>query len=191
MKDTPSRIEARRKKMQAKRLLSDVKRTRKPVIVVSYHRIKRDSLRDRAESLLVLAEQLEKTARIEDLTVRQNPLTKTTKKGEKRIYYRWIASWREGKKIRVAYLGSVNKMSKDQALEKARRLKRQYLDKLDGIPIPKMLLDHWEDRRTIDYSENTSSRGLHVESVEMVSAKTRIFKFDKRLIHDGRRLQLF
>jgi hypothetical protein len=113
LKDTPSRAEARQKKKESK-LLSKKRDVR--------------SVR-RAKSLLVQAQRLKEDARLEDLTVRLNPLIKTTKNGEKRVYYRWVASWREGKKIRVVYLGSINKMSKDQALEKAKRLKSQYLEK--------------------------------------------------------------
>ncbi len=37
------------------------------------------------------AEELQDKARLEDLTVRQEPLVKQTKKGE-RTYYRWLAS---------------------------------------------------------------------------------------------------
>ncbi len=45
----------------------------------------------------------------------------------KRTYYRWIASWREGSKIRTVYLGSCNKITQERALEKARKMKAQAL----------------------------------------------------------------
>jgi hypothetical protein len=124
LKDTPSRNAARRKKKEARRVQSYAKQA------CSY-RNSPDEINahfDRAEHLLELAYRLERQARLEDLTVRQNPLIKTTKDGEKRVYYRWVASWREGKKVRVVYLGSINKMSEDQALEKAKHLKNLYLE---------------------------------------------------------------
>jgi hypothetical protein len=46
----------------------------------------------RAMELKKAAEDLNQSARLEDITVRQNPITKQTKKGE-RIYYRWVCSW--------------------------------------------------------------------------------------------------
>lgn len=127
MKDIPARAEARKKRKVAKRLLDEAERiygTHENHTPEISHQI--DSRLDRARALHWLAEDLDKEARLEDLTVRQNPLIKTIKNGEKRIYYRWIASWREGKKVRVVYLGSINKMSKDLALEKAKQLKNQY-----------------------------------------------------------------
>jgi hypothetical protein len=49
--------------------------------------------------------------------VRQNPITKQTKKGE-RIYYRWMCSWQEGDKTVTKYLGSCKKMSEVEAFER-------------------------------------------------------------------------
>ena len=72
------------------------------------------------------AEELQVKARLEDLTVRAEPLVKQTKKGE-RTYYRWAASWREGGRCRHVYLGSCKKMSRDEALEKARAMKKEAL----------------------------------------------------------------
>jgi hypothetical protein len=132
LKDTPSRAAARRKKKEAKRTESYAEQISDHSYVSSLSdRLipEINSFLDRAEHLLELAHRLEVQARLEDITVRQNPLTKTTKKGEKRVYYRWIASWREGKRVRVVYLGSINKMSQIQALEKAKHLKAQYLEK--------------------------------------------------------------
>ena len=68
------------------------------------------------------AELLEKQARLEDLSVRKVALRKG-----KRTYCRWIASWREGAKIRTVYLGSCNKITRERALEKARKMKAQAL----------------------------------------------------------------
>lgn len=69
---------------------------------------------------------LELKARLEDLSVRRAPVVKQTASGRK-TYWRWLASWREGSKIRTVYLGSCNRLSEDQALEKARRMKAKAL----------------------------------------------------------------
>ncbi len=73
-----------------------------------------------------VARDLQTRARLEDITVRRNPITKQTKKGE-RTYYRWVCSWQEGDKTVTKYLGSFGKMSEAEALEKARRMKAEAL----------------------------------------------------------------
>jgi len=72
------------------------------------------------------AEGLKDRARLEDLSVMQEPLVKQTKKGE-RTYYRWVASWRECGKCRKVYVGSCKKMSQTDALQKARAMKAKAL----------------------------------------------------------------
>ncbi len=64
-------------------------------------------------------------ARREDISVRQSPLVKRNKKGEEKTYWRWLASWGSGKETKTLYLGSVNKMSQAEALQRARRLKSE------------------------------------------------------------------
>jgi len=73
------------------------------------------------------ADALQDEARLQDLTVREEALVKTNKKGEKREYPRWVASWREDGRYRKAYLGSCKKMSRAEALQKARRMKAEAL----------------------------------------------------------------
>jgi hypothetical protein len=72
------------------------------------------------------AKDLNQSARLEDITVRQNPLKKQTKK-EDRIYYRWVCSWQEGDRTITQYLGSVKKMNQAEALKKAKMLKAEAL----------------------------------------------------------------
>ncbi len=60
-------------------------------------------------------------SRREDITVRQNPVTKKT-------YYRWVCSWQEGDRTVTKYLGSCEKMGEAEALEKARRMKAEALE---------------------------------------------------------------
>jgi hypothetical protein len=143
LKDTPSLAEARLKKKQAKTLLKEAERLDKRGVRIQDRYIEISSRRDKAKSLLVLAQRLKKQARLENITVRKNPIVKTIKNGEKRIYYRWIASWREGKKTKVVYLGSVKKVSKDQALEKAKLIKAQYLEKQREPPSPRIRISSY------------------------------------------------
>jgi len=78
------------------------------------------------------AQKLE--ARLEDLQVWEQKKVKDTKKGAKTYTY-FMASWREGKRIRSVYLGSSHKMSREQAQEKARALKREALG-LSSLTLP-------------------------------------------------------
>jgi hypothetical protein len=73
------------------------------------------------------ARDLQTRARLEDITVRQNPITKKTKKGEK-TYFRWVCSWQVGDKTITKYLGSCANMSETEALETARKMKMNALD---------------------------------------------------------------
>ena len=70
------------------------------------------------------AQRLE--ARLEDLQVWEQKKVKDTKKGVKTYTY-FMASWREGGKLRNVYLGSSQRMSREEAQEKARALKREAL----------------------------------------------------------------
>jgi len=72
------------------------------------------------------AEGLKARARLEDISVMQEPLVKQTKKGE-RAYYRWVASWREDGRSRKVYVGSCKKMSREEALQKAKAMKAKAL----------------------------------------------------------------
>jgi hypothetical protein len=117
--DTPARRKARELKAKARELekeastLESIKETKGLAAVKSH----------RAAELRKAADDLANAARLEDLSVIQEPLIKITKKGEKRTYYRWVASWREGDKIRKVYVGSCKKMSQADALKKARKMK--------------------------------------------------------------------
>ncbi len=62
-------------------------------------------------------------ARVEDLSVFR--VKKEMKKGKEHEY--WHAAWMVGGKTRNVYLGSCKKMSREEALQKARRMKAQEL----------------------------------------------------------------
>lgn len=116
--DTPSRQKARELRKKAKELegeahtLAAIEETRALAAVKAH----------RARELSEAANTLADIARLEDITVRQAPITKQTKKGEK-TYYRWLCSWREGDRTVTKHLGSVKKVSHVEALEKARKMK--------------------------------------------------------------------
>ena len=76
----------------------------------------------RADELKAEAEDLKGAARLEDLHLWQMEKAKTTKKGSKTYLY-WMASWREGGKVRNVHLGSCRKMGHETALQKARKMK--------------------------------------------------------------------
>ena len=80
----------------------------------------------RADELKAEAEALKGAARLEDLQVWEQKKVKDTKKGAKTYTY-FMASWREGGKTRNVYLGSSQKMSREEAQEKARAMKREAL----------------------------------------------------------------
>jgi aconitase B len=121
--DTPARRKARELKAKAQELEKEASalETIKEVQGLA------EEKGAKAVELRKAAEELAYAARLEDLSVIQEPLIKTTKKGEKRTYYRWVASWREGDKIRKVYVGSCKKMSQAKALQKARKMKMEAL----------------------------------------------------------------
>ena len=80
----------------------------------------------RADELKANAEALKGAARLEDLTLWQMEKAKTTKKGS-RSYFYWMASWREGDKVRNVHLGSCRKVDHETALQKARKMKTEAL----------------------------------------------------------------
>jgi hypothetical protein len=83
-------------------------------------------LAGQADELKAEAEALEGAARIEDLHLWQMEKEKTTKKGTQSYLY-WMASWREGGKVRHVHLGSCRKVDHETALQKARKLKAEAL----------------------------------------------------------------
>ncbi len=76
------------------------------------------------QALAAQAQRLE--ARLEDLSIWEQKKVKESKNGAKTYTY-FMASWREGKKTRNVYLGSFQKISREQAQERATALKREAL----------------------------------------------------------------
>ena len=63
------------------------------------------------------ANELKQRARLEDLQLWEMEKIKEFKKGSKSYTY-WMASWREGDKVRNVILGSCKKMSQAEALRR-------------------------------------------------------------------------
>lgn len=69
--------------------------------------------------------EMDKGRRMEDV----HPWVMQKVKGGKTYEY-WIASWREGDKVRNVHLGSCRKMSQAEALHKAKAMKAQALARI-------------------------------------------------------------
>ena len=121
--DTPSRQKPREMKTEASALQKEA-RTLATIEGANILAAERES---KASELREAASKMEDAARLEDLSVREVDYWKGTKN-----YPRWIASWREGDRIRTVYLGSCKKIGRKEALGKARRLKAEGSGKQEG-----------------------------------------------------------
>lgn len=109
-------------KSEARELEKEAKALAKAKQMAPARRIRQDE----ADRLKAEAEALKDAARLEDLQVWQLEKEKTTKKGS-RTYSYWMASWREGSKVRNVHLGSCRKIDADAARQKAQKLKAENL----------------------------------------------------------------
>jgi hypothetical protein len=75
-----------------------------------------------AKKTLARANALKLETRIEDIHVWEQNRVTETKMGPKTYTY-YVASWREGQKMKNVYLGSAQKMTRKHAMEKAKALK--------------------------------------------------------------------
>lgn len=66
--------------------------------------------------------EADRTRRLEEC----KPWVMEKEKGDKTYHY-WMASWREGDKVRNVHLGSCRKVDREAALQKARALKAEAL----------------------------------------------------------------
>ena len=80
------------------------------------------ALEGQADSLKAEAEAMEGAARLEDINLWQMEKSKSTKKGTQSYLY-WMASWREGGKVRNVHLGICRKVDHETALQKAKAMK--------------------------------------------------------------------
>jgi hypothetical protein len=80
-------------------------------------------LRGKQTNALEEAKELKPLARLEDLSVYK--VEKKGKKGKTNEY--WHATWRHGHEVCNVYLGSCKKLAREQALQKARKMKAEDL----------------------------------------------------------------
>ncbi|HOV81468.1 MAG TPA: hypothetical protein PLQ01_02185 [Methanothrix sp.] len=73
------------------------------------------------------ARDLQKAARLEDLTLWVLEKSRELAKGGTQTYRYWYASWREGGTVKNHYLGSVRRVSREKAMEKAMAMKEKAL----------------------------------------------------------------
>jgi hypothetical protein len=113
-------------KEEALELARDARSAMKAAKTLPEARGKARTLEDRAASLQAEVEALKGAARLEDLSVWVMEKAKTTKKGSKTYGY-WMASWREGDRVRNVHLGSCAKVDREAAMQKARKMKAEAL----------------------------------------------------------------
>ena len=107
---------------EALELEKDASMAMKAAEVLPDARPRARELTSHADMLKAEAEALKGAARLEDINLWQMEKEKTTKKGSKTYIY-WMASWREGGKVRHVHLGSCRKVDRETALQKARKVK--------------------------------------------------------------------
>jgi hypothetical protein len=114
----------RRKALQrnAMELAKDAKVLQKAAKTLPEARQEAQRLQEEANRAHAEAKGLKLQARLEDLKVWQMEKTKITKKGTKTFIY-WMASWREGEKVRNVHLGSARTLDAEAALRMARAMK--------------------------------------------------------------------
>jgi len=113
-------------KAEARELERDARAAMQAAEVLPDARPRARELTSHADMLKAEAEALKGAARLEDLHLWQMEKSKTTKKGTQSYLY-WMASWREGGKVRHVHLGSCRKVDRETALQKARRMKAEAL----------------------------------------------------------------
>jgi len=89
-------------------------------------RVTVQNLQALAAKRLSQAQTLRQEARLKDLSIWEQKKVKESKNGTKTYTY-FMASWREGGKTKNVYLGSSQKISREQAQEQAKALKREAL----------------------------------------------------------------
>ncbi|MDD5735871.1 MAG: hypothetical protein PHQ39_10450 [Methanothrix soehngenii] len=113
-------------KAEALELERDARAAMKAAEILPDAREEARRMEGRANELEGESRTLKGAARLEDLHLWQMEKAKTTKKGSKTYHY-WMASWREGGKVKHVHLGSCRKVDHEAALQKARKLKAEAL----------------------------------------------------------------
>jgi hypothetical protein len=117
MHKTDSGEKAKALKAEAEKLARRAKAVMKAAEPLPEAREMARKLKIQADNLKNEAETLKETARLEDLSVWVMEKVKPTKKGN-RSYHYWMATWREGGKVRNVHLGNYGKMDEETAKQK-------------------------------------------------------------------------
>ena len=126
MHKTAAGERAKALKKEAQDLARRAKAQKEAAATMRAARVTVMNLQSMAAKRLTQAQALRLEARLEDLHIWEQKKVKESKAGPKAYTY-YMASWREGGKLRNVYLGSSHKMSREEAQEKARALKREAL----------------------------------------------------------------
>jgi hypothetical protein len=123
MHTTPARTKAKEKRKQAQAWRQEIRTIEELVTIPSKAKEAMTRAREEEEARLNReAMGLQERARLEDIGVWQMEKVKGGKP-----YKYWMASWREGGRVRNVHLGSCRKVSKEEALQKAREAKAKAL----------------------------------------------------------------
>jgi len=126
MHKTEAGEKAKALKKEAQELARRAKAQKEAAATVRAARVTIQNLQALVDKRLSQAQALSLEARLEDLSIWEQRKVRTSKNGSKAYTY-FMASWREGGKTRNVYLGSSQKMSREEAQEKARAMKREAL----------------------------------------------------------------
>jgi regulator of replication initiation timing len=120
------KTEAGEKRKSLKRTALELEKEVKALQNIQQMRPAARTRQNEANRLKAEAEALKDKARLEDLHVWELEKEKHTKKGSKTYTY-WMASWREGNKVRNVHLGSSRKLDAEAARQKAQKMKAKAL----------------------------------------------------------------
>ena len=126
MHKTEAGEKAKALKKEAQELARRAKAQKEAAATMVAARVTVQNLQALAAKKLSQAQDLRQEARLEDLSIWEQRKVKDSKTGQKTYSY-FMASWRERRKTRNVYLGSSQKMSREQAQELAKTLKREAL----------------------------------------------------------------
>jgi hypothetical protein len=76
---------------------------------------------------LNLAKELDAKIRLENLKIYKVRVKRPLRKHQIKVYSYWYASWRINSKVKNVCLGSTERMTHDEALTKAQKLKAVYM----------------------------------------------------------------
>jgi regulator of replication initiation timing len=121
------KTEAGEQRKELKRAAMELEKEVKTLASVKQMNPAARTRQDEADRLKAEAEALKDKARLEDLHLWQMKKTKRTGKKDSKTYTYWMASWREGNKVRNVHLGSSRKLDAEAARRKAQKMKAEAL----------------------------------------------------------------